>query len=276
MKNKTGREQEKQERRPSSNPNRLESAIVLRPSVNTTSHENGTRVMVKRSHDALGESSHPPSAGGGTIHKRTVGMTFSPLGRVTVSYPNSAFPILDAAQLTVYLPMDLPHPCPSVASTKDRFNDSIQPLQGQPEVVFKDNAKEQEAQGVEEPAAVFDPTRLTVDLPMDQPRPYSSPVCNKDGSDNLHGEVVEDNAEELAAQGVEAAAKPRPDMQPCGTTYTPFGQMICSYTDPESPTLDPVRPNLWYKTPWHEKSMRQYFEYTVLNLMELAEFRTVS
>ncbi|KAF3664444.1 hypothetical protein FXO38_10117 [Capsicum annuum] len=254
MKNKSGREQERQERRPSSNPNRLENAIALRPSTNTTSPANGTRVMVKRSHDALGESSHPPSAGGGTTHKRTVGMTFSPLGRVIVSYPNSAFPIFDAAQLTVYIPMDLPQPCPSVASTKDRFNDSIQPLQGQPEVVFKDNAKEQEAQGVEEPAAVaakplsdiyggatthkrplFDPTRLTVDLPMDPPRPYSSPVSNKDGSENLHREVFEDNAEELAAQGVEAAAKPRPDMQPCGTTYSPFGQMICSYPNPESP-----------------------------------------
>ncbi|KAM3234036.1 putative protein isoform X1 [Capsicum annuum] len=333
--NKSSREQERQERRPSSNPNRLEIAIAPRPSPNTTFLANETRVglirggtdisfnasgafntltqknrlegaashplfncndvvttthgfqqvMVKRSHDALGESSRPQSAGGGTTHKRPVGMTFSPLRQMIVSYPNPEFPIFDPAQLKVDLPMNSPQPCPLVASKKDGFYDSLHPQKGQPEVVVKDNGKEQEAQGVEELAVdaakarpdiyggatthkrpcgttyrpfgrticsypnpefpIFDPTRLTVNLPLDPPQPYPPTMSNKDASYNLQGEVVEDNAEQLATQGVEAAAaaaaKPRPDKQPCGTTCSPFGQMICSYPNPEFPVFDPMR-----------------------------------
>ncbi|KAM3309316.1 putative protein isoform X1 [Capsicum chacoense] len=416
--NKSSREHERQERRPSSNPNRLEIAIAMRPSPNTTSLANETRVglirggtdisfnasgpfntltqknrlegaashpwfncndvvttthgfqqvMVKRSHDALGESSRPQSAGGGTTHKRPVGMTFSPLRQMIVSYPNPEFPIFDPAQLKVDLPINSPHPCPLVASTKDGFYDSLQPQKGQPAVVVEDNGKEQEAQGVEELAVdaakarpdiyggatthkrpcgttyrpfgriicsypnpefpIFDPTRLTVNLPLDPPQPYSPTMSNKDASNNLQGEVVEDNAEQLATQGVEAAAaaaakprqisshverlvvrlvfdptrltvdlsmdppqpysplgskrygsennlqpqkgmteevvednvkelttqgveaaaaapaapaKPRRDKRPRGTTYNPFGGIICSYPNPEFPVFDPTR-----------------------------------
>ncbi|KAM3376187.1 putative protein isoform X2 [Capsicum galapagoense] len=268
--------------------NRLEGA-VSHPLFNcndvvTTTH-GFQQVMVKRSHDALGESSRPQSAGGGTTHKRPVGMTFSPLRQMIVSYPNPEFPIFDPAQLKVDLPMNSPQPCPLVASKKDGFYDSLQPQKGQPEVVVKDNGKEQEAQGVEELVVdaakarpdiyggatthkrpcgttyrpfgriicsypnpefpIFDPTRLTVNLPLDQPQPYPPTMSNKDASYNLQGEVVEDNAEQLATQGVEAAgaaaAKPRPDKQPCGTTCSPFGQMICSYPNSEFPVFHPMR-----------------------------------